>query len=130
MIRHKVEIDNKIHWVYGEKINGVLWYHWNGEVFSYVPEKRGRKATSTRSGLGVIMAPMPGKITKVLVKVLEFVKTRQPLVVMEAMKMEYTLEADCEGPVTELNCQAGDQVGVGEVLLKINHGDANEKTET
>lgn len=62
---------------------------------------------------------MPGKVTKVAVQKGESVTKGQALVVMEAMKMEYTLEADRDGKVNEVNVEAGRQVALGEVLVRV-----------
>jgi len=70
----------------------------------------------------VIAAPMPGKITRVAVNMGEAVTKGQALVVMEAMKMEYTLEADRDGKIEEVGVKVGQQVALGEVLLRV--GDA------
>jgi 3-methylcrotonyl-CoA carboxylase alpha subunit len=47
------------------------------------------------------------------------VKRGQMLVVMEAMKMEYTLEADRDGRVEEVRMQTGQQAALGEVLVRV-----------
>ena len=62
---------------------------------------------------------MPGKVTQVMVQVGATVRKGQTLLVMEAMKMEYTLAADQDGPVTEVAVQAGAQVGLGDVLVQL-----------
>ena len=62
---------------------------------------------------------MPGKITRVTVKKGDAVSKGQALVVMEAMKMEYTLEADRGGRVEEVSVELGKQVGLGDVLVRV-----------
>ena len=69
---------------------------------------------------GVIKAPMPGKITRVIVRLGEAVTKGQSLVVMEAMKMEYTLAADRAGVVETLTAKVGAQVPLGEVLVRVS----------
>ena len=106
------------------KAQGRLWFHWLGETHVVDLGGGGRRAGS-KSGKahpGVIAAPMPGKITRVHVQVGESVSKGQPLVVMEAMKMEYTLEADLAGKVEEVNAIAGQQVGLGQVLVQVTTG--------
>jgi len=49
----------------------------------------------------------------------ESVKKGQPLAVMEAMKMEHTITAPCDGTVAELLYAVGDQVLEGEELLRL-----------
>ena len=63
-------------------------------------------------------APMHGVVVKVLVEADSFVKQGQPLLIMEAMKMEHTICAPRDGQVREFYFQAGEQVGGGEELLE------------
>jgi 3-methylcrotonyl-CoA carboxylase alpha subunit len=68
---------------------------------------------------GRLTAPMPGKVISVLVKVGDAVKSGQAVAVMEAMKMEHTLNAPRDGVVEELLYAAGDQVAEGAELLRL-----------
>lgn len=103
------------------KAQGKLWFHWQGENHSLELNTGSRRsgADKGKGQPGVITAPMPGKITRVSVKANDQVNKGQALVVMEAMKMEYTLEADLTGKVTEINVTTGMQVGLGEVLVRV-----------
>lgn len=110
-----------------QKINGKLWFHLDGETHSVELSSGRRKASGGSSGAaasGEIKAPMPGKILKVFVNAGDQVAVGQALIAMEAMKMEYTLEADQEGQVTSLKVSVGDQVALGELLVKIEGKDA------
>jgi 3-methylcrotonyl-CoA carboxylase alpha subunit len=60
---------------------------------------------------------MPGKIVKVVSEVGTSVKGGDVVIVMEAMKMEYTLKAAADGVVKSVNCLAGDQVALGATLV-------------
>ncbi len=66
---------------------------------------------------GVFTAPMNGVVVKLLVEPGSRVGKDQPLLIMEAMKMEHTIRAPREGEVTEIYFAAGDQVIGGEELL-------------
>lgn len=66
---------------------------------------------------GSLLAPMPGKIVATLVAAGTQVKRGTPLVVLEAMKMEHTLQAPVDGTVKGYRAKAGDQVGDGAVLV-------------
>ncbi len=68
-------------------------------------------------GDGRLAAPMPGKITSVLVDNGASVERGTPLLVLEAMKMEYPILAPSDGLVEELLCEVGDQVMEGVQLL-------------
>jgi 3-methylcrotonyl-CoA carboxylase alpha subunit len=66
---------------------------------------------------GRLTAPMPGKVVAVLVKDGQEVSKGEPLVIMEAMKMEHTISAPGDGVVEEVLYQVGDQVADGAPLL-------------
>jgi len=70
---------------------------------------------------GSLLAPMPGSVTRVAAAVGDAVTTGQPLIWLEAMKMEHTIAAPGDGVLAELNVTAGQQVDVGAVLARIEH---------
>jgi biotin carboxyl carrier protein len=71
------------------------------------------------AGSGTVAAPMPGKVVAVLVAVGDTVAVGQPLVVLEAMKMESTLAAEVAGRVATVAAVAGATVAGGDVLVEI-----------
>ena len=83
--------------------------------------RRGRQEDGTQAGSGPqrIVAPMPGKIVRVLVRSGEAVRASQPLVVVEAMKMENEVRADRDGTVAEIHAQEGTSVDAGVLLVVI-----------
>ncbi len=74
-------------------------------------------AGAAEAGVGQLTAPMPGRIVTVLVEQGASVDKGQPLLVLEAMKMEHTITAPAEGAVTDLPFAAGDQVEEGVALI-------------
>ena len=66
---------------------------------------------------GRLTAPMPGKVVAVIAANGQTVKKGEPLVIMEAMKMEHTIAAPSDGLVEEVLYQVGDQVADGAPLL-------------
>jgi 3-methylcrotonyl-CoA carboxylase alpha subunit len=66
---------------------------------------------------GRLTAPMPGKVVAVIAANGQQVKKGEPLVIMEAMKMEHTIAAPSDGLVEEVLYQVGDQVADGAPLL-------------
>ncbi len=66
-----------------------------------------------------VVAPMPGKIVRVLVKPGDVVTARQGLVVVEAMKMENELRASRPGRVLEVSVSEGQSVDAGAMLLVV-----------
>ena len=70
-------------------------------------------------GRHAVRSPMPGRIVRVLVAAGDRVIARQPLVVVEAMKMENELRAQVDGVVKELNVQEGAVIDTGTVIVVI-----------
>jgi acetyl-CoA/propionyl-CoA carboxylase biotin carboxyl carrier protein len=63
---------------------------------------------------------MPGTVVAVHVTVGQAVSAGQPVLVVEAMKMEHTVTSPIEGTVTELTAKAGQQVRMDEPLAAID----------
>jgi acetyl-CoA/propionyl-CoA carboxylase biotin carboxyl carrier protein len=72
------------------------------------------------AGSGEVAAPMQGTIVKTLVSVGDSVEAGQPVVVLEAMKMENHVNAEKAGTVSEVRVSAGDTVGTGDILVVIS----------
>ena len=107
------------------QMDGVLLGEMTFQVFS-----GGEQATLQRLGAdlgsadagsagGRLTAPMPGKIIALHVQPGDTVQAGDPLLVLEAMKMEHTLVAPAAGQVSELLHAVGDQVSEGVELLRI-----------
>jgi propionyl-CoA carboxylase alpha chain len=69
---------------------------------------------------GSLLAPMPGTVVSVAVASGDHVEAGQPLLVLEAMKMEHVITAGAAGTVAELNVSAGDTVAQGAVLVAVH----------
>jgi 3-methylcrotonyl-CoA carboxylase alpha subunit len=80
------------------------------------------RAGAARHGLAApeVTAPMPGKVLKILVAKGESVEHGQPLVVIEAMKMETTLYAESAAVVKKINVAAGAMVDHGAVMIEFS----------
>ena len=76
------------------------------------------------AGDGAILPPMPGRIIAVAVTEGQAVSAGQPLVTLEAMKMEHVLTAPFDGTVTDLKAETGGQVAEGVALVRIVAEDA------
>ncbi len=72
-----------------------------------------------RSGDGRVKAPIPGLITRVLVTVGQQVEAGQPLVMLEAMKMENEIRAPFTGTVSAIQVTVGQSVVRAEVLAEV-----------
>ena len=80
------------------------------------------EATHTGKGSdskGSIMAPMPGKIISIKVKVGDTVTQNQIVAVLEAMKMENEIQSDVAGTVQSVSVKPGETVEGGQVLLVV-----------
>ena len=80
--------------------------------------RRGKTARHA-DGEQRITAPMPGRIVRVLAKVGDDVELRQPVIVIEAMKMENELRAPKAGRVKEVAVETGASVEAGRLLVVI-----------
>lgn len=79
-----------------------------------------RLGAAASSGVQRVAAPMPGRVVRVLVKVGETVAARQPLVVVEAMKMENELPSPKAGTVREVAISEGESVEAGRLLVVVD----------
>jgi biotin carboxyl carrier protein len=79
----------------------------------------GAAAAGRAQGEQKIAAPMPGRVVRILVAPGEEVEARQPVVVIEAMKMENELRSPVAGRVREVSAAPGASVEAGRVLVVI-----------
>ena len=73
-----------------------------------------------------LTAPMPGKVVRVLVEPGDKVEARQPVVVVEAMKMENELTVEKAGAIEEVRVSEGESVESGQLLLVVNQTELKE----
>lgn len=66
-----------------------------------------------------VKAPLPGTILEINVKEGDSIKREQPLLIMEAMKMENKVLAEADGTIKTIKVQAGESVLQGQVLIEI-----------
>ncbi|HLJ63193.1 MAG TPA: biotin/lipoyl-containing protein, partial [Stellaceae bacterium] len=76
---------------------------------------------------GLLTAPMPGKVTAVLVKDGAMVKRGAPLMILEAMKMEHTIAAPADGEIKAVHYAAGDLVKEGVELIAFTAHDEEKE---
>jgi biotin carboxyl carrier protein len=104
-----------------------------GELFAYLAGRTAAVAVNARrTGRGAadaagaaqgeqrIVAPMPGRVVRVLVAPGDSVEARQPVIVVEAMKMENELRSPKAGRVKDVAVAAGTSVEAGRVLVVID----------
>ncbi len=68
---------------------------------------------------GSLVAPMPGNVIRLGAAIGDTVTAGQPLIWLEAMKMEHTITAPVDGVLAELDVKTGQQVEVGAVLARV-----------
>ncbi len=83
-------------------------------------------AYSTEAAIGRLTAPMPGRVLALLTAVGAKVDKGQPLMVMEAMKMEHTISAPQDGVIGQIFYAVGDQVDEGAPLLAFQAAPVHE----
>jgi acetyl/propionyl-CoA carboxylase alpha subunit len=106
-----------------EIIGKTLWVKHNGEIWatdlSELDEQYKSSTKKKTASADQILAPMPGKITKINVSAGQTVQVGDVLIVMEAMKMEYTLKSEIKAEVSDVKVSANQQVTLGELLVKL-----------
>ncbi len=106
-------------------VNGELAIHTDAGVSTArvltgrVRPGGGQSAQAQATGLQQVLAPMPGKVVKVLVSPGDEVKARQGLIVVEAMKMENELRSPKDGRVREVTVTEGMSVVAGRLLVVV-----------
>ncbi len=98
----------------------------NGQPFrvdirrDQAPGSKAWQETSAPAGAGrAVVAPLPGKVVKLLVKAGQRVEAGEGVVVVEAMKMENELKAPAAGTIAAIRTEEGKTVNGGEVLVVI-----------
>ncbi|MFZ3014425.1 MAG: sodium-extruding oxaloacetate decarboxylase subunit alpha [Nitrospira sp.] len=94
------------------------------EVLAGVPESQetgsgGKPKRPRPSKPGDVAPPMPGRVVKVLVAVDDHVKTGDPLLIIEAMKMESRVPAPIDGRVVAILTAEGDNVKTDETVIQL-----------
>jgi acetyl-CoA/propionyl-CoA carboxylase biotin carboxyl carrier protein len=97
----------------------TIWVGSEGDTWSFTEhEPTAARQTQAHDG-AAIESPMPGTVIAVLVSAGDSVAVGQPVVVVEAMKMEHTLRASADGVVTEQLVKVGDRVALNQLLAVI-----------
>ncbi|HEV2082586.1 MAG TPA: biotin carboxylase N-terminal domain-containing protein [Brevundimonas sp.] len=94
-----------------------------GQAVRITPPQVSGASGSAAASDGALRAPMPGKIVSVPIKAGDAVTKGQPVVALEAMKMEHALTAPFDGTVEAINVTAGDQVAADAVLAVVKAKD-------
>jgi geranyl-CoA carboxylase alpha subunit len=114
--RNGVVIEHADYWRDGDR----LWFLHRGETHSVrdltlaAPE-----AVVTNGGDGKVRAAMNGRVVAVLVKPGDRVAAGQPVMTLEAMKMQHVHAAGIAGTVSAIDVAEGEQVAMGKVVVEI-----------
>ncbi|MFC5747789.1 biotin carboxylase N-terminal domain-containing protein [Actinomadura rugatobispora] len=102
----------------------TLWLGRGGRTWALAEHVRAETgAAASTAGDGVLRSPMPGTVLAVKAAEGDHVTEGQPLVVVEAMKMEHTVTAPVTGVVAQLPARTGAQVALDAVLAVIESAD-------
>lgn len=110
-------IDSRRFKVHATKVRDDWWVHVLGHTLRLEMIEPGASGMDDEGGL---TAPMPGKILEVLVEEGQRVSSGDPLMIMEAMKMEHRIVASHDGIVDKIHYSAGEQVNQGAELLSLS----------
>ncbi|MEV0346019.1 biotin carboxylase N-terminal domain-containing protein [Nonomuraea sp. NPDC050680] len=105
----------------------TLWLGRDGQSWALTRHRigdPGDRPGAAHAGDGVVRSPMPGTVLVVKAQPGDRVSAGQPLLIVEAMKMEHTVTAPCDGQVTELPVQAGQPVDMDAVLAVVTAGES------
>jgi 3-methylcrotonyl-CoA carboxylase alpha subunit len=123
-------IEGRRYPVFGTRRKDLILVSVGPASFEFKPAE----AAARRRGRGLaaaeIIAPMPGKVLKVLVHDGDLVTGGQPLVVIEAMKMETTLAAESAAIVKHVLVEEGQSVDHGAVLIELSPPPASSDRES
>lgn len=98
------------------RLNGKLSQVVIQDRFDLLLEKLGMNAASANP-IGDIKAPMPGLILEINVKAGDVIKKGDPVLVLEAMKMENVLKSNGDGEIKEVLVEIGNSVEKNQVLI-------------
>ncbi|MCK2217247.1 ATP-grasp domain-containing protein [Actinomadura sp. ATCC 31491] len=105
----------------------TLWLGRDGRAWSFTRHligDPGDRPGAAAAGDGVVRSPMPGTVLVVKAQPGDRVSAGQPLVIVEAMKMEHTVTAPCAGVLAELPVQPGQPVDMDAVLAVVTPEEA------
>lgn len=116
--KYLAEITDKSQNKYTVLLNGLSYSFTIESPISYRRRKYLEKHKEI-SKLEVVSAPMPGKIVELLVEPNSRVKEGEPILILEAMKMQNEIITQVSGKIQKIYVKAGDSVAKDEVLMEI-----------
>ena len=113
---------NKLYSFWLAKEKTTLWFHYKGQTYSWSPqESQKTKPEEVQKLKEQIFSPLPGKIQEVSVKQEANIKKDKTLLILSAMKMEYSFKAEADGRIKAIHIKEGDTVQKGTLLMEISY---------
>ena len=116
--KYFVEILDKNQNQYEILVNGVSYSISIESPFSYERRKFLNK-NKKESKIEMIHAPMPGKIIEFLVEENQIIKEGEPLLILEAMKMQNEITSNIQGKINKINFHPDDTVMKDDILIEL-----------
>ena len=118
---YRVEHDGRNEIAYVAGAAADRWIFWNGHVFhgDFLADGSPRPGTSRVPFAQSLTAPMPARVSRILVRPGAAVRKGDRLVVLEAMKMELPVRAPADAVVAAVHCHEGELVQADRVLIDL-----------
>jgi acetyl-CoA/propionyl-CoA carboxylase biotin carboxyl carrier protein len=102
--------------------DGARWWGVDGSAWWTRVDEPAAAHDDDRTGAhrGPVVSPMPGALTTIDVAEGDVVVAGQALAAVEAMKMEFTLRAPCDGTVAAIHARVGERVGLGQPVVTVD----------
>jgi biotin carboxyl carrier protein len=123
-------IDARRYPVFGARRKDSILVSVGPASFEFKPAEAASRRRARGLAAAEIVAPMPGKVLKVLVRDGDLVEAGQATVVIEAMKMETTLAAESAAMVKHVRVEEGQMVDHGAVLIELSPPPASSVRES
>src|ERR1700691_25215 len=123
-------IDGHRYPIFGARRKDSIFVSVGPASFEFKPAEAAARRSARGLAAAEITAPMPGEVLKVLVRDGDLVEAGQPLIVIEAMKMETTLAAESAAMVKHVRVGEGDAVDHGAVLIELSPPPASSDRES
>lgn len=118
-----INLDGAEKIVAAEVIDKKIWFKIDHQIYSYdiidLAEGHFKKSKAAGKSSDKVSAPMPGKVTRIFISEKQAVNKGEALLVMEAMKMEYTLKSDIAATVEKIYFRVGDQVTLNSLMVQL-----------
>lgn len=101
-----------------QKVRDKLWVQWDGRLYEVPSDLRRAQAAARGEEAQELVAPFSCKVLKISAKAGQAVKKGDPVVVVEAMKMEYSYGSPRDGVIAQVLVKEGETVQGGSAFVK------------